>query len=69
MRGHRKWCLQKSLHLPDVGGFAVQELLGQDPDLMILHFQLMEAPQSLDHAFRIALDQNIRHTGVGISAI
>ena len=69
MHRRGKLCLQKGLHLPDVSSFAVQELLRQNPERMILGFHLVEIPQSMDHAFGISLDQNICHPGIGISSV
>lgn len=61
-------CLQERLHLPDIGFFTIQKLLGQNPDLRIFFRKPVQLPQRADHAFGIHADQNIRDAGIVISA-
>lgn len=61
-------CLQKGLHLSDIGIFAVQKLLGQNSDLGIFTRKPIQFPQRADHAFCIHTDQNICDARIVVSA-
>ena len=58
---------QEGLHLTDVGGFAIDELLGQIFDLAVMVCPLVHIPNTLDHAPGIAQNHHIRHFGIGIA--
>lgn len=59
---------QISLHLADIGGLAVQQLLAQCVDLLVLLTELMEGFQTLDHAPGVALNHHVGNFGVGVPA-
>ena len=55
---------EKGLHLTDVGGLAVDELLGQIFDLAVVIGPLMHIFNTLDHAPGIAQDHHVCDFGV-----
>jgi len=68
MHRAEKMCLQKRLHLSDTGSFAVQKLLGQNPDLWILFRKPVQFLEPPDHSLCVHLNQQICNPGVGIAA-
>ena len=58
---------EKGLHLADVGGFAVDELLGQVFNLAVMISPLVHIFNALDHTTGIAQNHHICDFGVGIA--
>lgn len=57
---------QKGLHLTDVGGFAVDELLSQIFNLAVMVRPLVHIFNAFDHAPGVAQNHHICDLGVGI---
>ena len=58
---------EKRLHLTDVGGFAVDQLLGQVFDLAVMVSPLVHIFNALDHTAGVAQNHHIRDFGIGIA--
>ena len=64
----RKFCAsEKGLHLTDVGGFAIDELLGQVFNLAVMISPLVHIFDALDHTPCVAQNHHICDFGVGIA--
>ena len=58
---------EKGLHLADIGGFAVDELLGQVLDLAVMVCPLVHIFNAFDHTSCIAQDHHVCDLGIGIA--
>ena len=64
----RRFCAsEKRLHLADVGGLAVDELLGQIFNLAVMVCPLVHIFDAFDHTAGIAQNHHVRDFGVGIA--
>lgn len=66
-RSHPFAALEKGLHLPDIGGFAIQKLLAQDIYLLIISVELVLVFYALDHPSGVSLDHHSGNLGVSIA--